>query len=478
MLLPRGLHFLCLRYCKCPDARSAVSIVLIYCMPTQAKENDNTQIIVGSTNFSVEPKKQLAIKDRIIGARALSSVNFDDKYNSLIESIYEKAKSGNEHLYGKNGRERRNYAFLLWLETRIEVEKCRFESQLWDRAARSLILQPEQLHESYWRQQDQALRDEGINRKLSDSDKQFLIKEIQKLQSESLERWFNYFSHKSCPYPLWFKIYTLDGVSKMGAYDLQKRLFRKRNASTTAPYPSLNTAVLAKVYDAVNYFFSNQLKEYGGQTEDSEQSEELKDLVQSGNFNKLYCYFLSIETPTIETPARAEDICGDWIEYLPGDEGSLSSAAEGTPWCISSYSVAERYLNYGVYDDDHTNERNELRSDVGSSNKAKFLLFHLFDRDTGKLAKNACASIRLRMDGHVAEISGLKKDQALEDSLVPIVEEKVRSLPGGEKFLKAFSDNKQLIRLDRKMQAGDINFTKDALDFVFENCRPIYSLNI
>ena len=56
------------------------------------------------------------------------------------------------------------------------------------------------------------------------------------------------------------------------------------------------------------------------------------------------------------------------------------------------------------------------------------------------MADNACASIRLGMDGRVAEISGLGEGQALDDALVPIVEEKVTTLPGGEEVLKKFED--------------------------------------
>jgi hypothetical protein len=49
--------------------------------------------------------------------------------------------------------------------------------------------------------------------------------------------------------------------------------------------------------------------------------------------------------------------------------------------------------------------------------------------------------------------------------------------PGGEKKFQAFQDNLELIRLDRKFQAGDEPFTEEELDFVFQISRPIERIN-
>lgn len=78
----------------------------------------------------------------------------------------------------------------------------------------------------------------------------------------------------------------------------------------------------------------------------------------------------------------------------------------------------------------------------------------------------------------MAEISGLKggSQQILEDALVPIVEEKVKTLPGGERFLEAFADKQKLIELDRKMQRGE-KLTGEEVGFIFERDRKIKTLN-
>lgn len=103
----------------------------------------------------------------------------------------------------------------------------------------------------------------------------------------------------------------------------------------------------------------------------------------------------------------------------------------------------------------------------------EFHLFHLIDPETGKESPTACASVRMAR-GAVAEISGLKgdKNQYLEDSLVPTVEEKVRALPGGDRYLRAFTDKQLLIAMDRKFAEGE-DFTVEELEFLYELERKI-----
>lgn len=272
---------------------------------------------------------------------------------------------------------------------------------------------------------------------------------------------------ENSPYPLWFKIYAWDGMSKMGMFDTNKKQFTKRNQSTVAPYPKLNPAALAKVHGAIADFYG--IADSDRYAEGEEQDMQLTSLIKSGNFNRLYSKML-LETKTIvKTPERTEDIDGEWVEYLPGNEESLAEAAEGTPWCIADPGTGRNYLEYGDYGSGYGDERVE-------DSKAKFILFHLHDPTTKQLATNACASVRLGTDGNVAEVSGLNDGQALEDPLIPIVEEKVKSLPGGEKFLAAFADKKHLIALDRKFQ-NEEPFTDDDLNFIFEADRKIISLD-
>ena len=231
-------------------------------------------------------------------------------------------------------------------------------------------------------------------------------------------------------------------------------------------FPSLNPEVLAKVYSIINTFYAKDeaewFKSYG-------DDEKLLSLVKSGNFNKLYTKVLSETKAIIKTPERTEDIHGQWFEYNPGDEVELAQTAEGTRWRIADPYAGRNYLTTGEY-----NDSEPVRPE---DNKAKFFIFRLeASQSLTGYADNGCASVRLDTDGNVAEVSGLGEDQAIEDSLVPIVEAKTMSLPGGKEYLVKFADKHTLIRLDHKMKANQ-DLTKDEIEFLYEFNRPITNLN-
>ncbi len=418
------------------------------------------------------------IKSREVGAKLLAAAGFRGRHSETVDHSFDRARGRGESLVGKND-ERRMDAYLGRLDTGIKKHGSRHERSLWGQTVDRLIIDGRNIPEDYWRAQEQILRDNGQGRELSDTEKGMLIEDIQKRQRESLEAWTGYLAHEECPYPLWFKVYTIDGVSKMSVFDKEKRVFRKRDKETVAPYPHFNAAVLGKVYAAIADFYGidNELGRRQEEAQESQDNEEeraerdaeLEALVSSGNFNKLYSRLLMSEKVIAKTPERAEDVHGEWVEYGVGQEEEIASAADGTPWCVASPSVARSYLVEGGYSTDYKD------AEDGSDSKAKFILFHLQDED-GRLVDNACASIRLDTNGNVAEISGLGKGQALEDSLVGIVEEKVKTLPGGEVFLERFADKEKLIELDRKMQAGE-ELSYDELRFIWETDRSITTLD-
>ena len=421
-----------------------------------------------SSTLSDLPDYEEHIAELKRGSKVLSSTSYESRHKS-VESSFNKARKQGEKLPGKNN-ERRNYSYLSRLEQLIAKHGNPIEKKLWKESSRRLIIQEDEIPESYWRSQEQILRDEGHGD--YGIDRVAKTAEIQRLQEESLASRANYLGSENSPYPTWFKVYAWDGMSKMGVFDKDKQQFAKRDKHTVAPYPKLNPAVLAKTYGLVKDFYDQPDNDRHHQERSAEDA-ELEALVKSGNFNKLYSKILLSEKAIPKTPERTEDVHGEWVEYLPGEEEHLASAAEGTPWCIADSGTGRNYLKYGNYGGYY--EYNGPGNN-SASNQAKFILFHLQNPETNTLSESACASIRLGTDGRVAEISGLNEGQALEDSLVPIVEEKVRSLPGGEDFLEAFADKKQLIALDRKMQNNE-DLTKEELEFIYEINRPIKTLD-
>lgn len=126
---------------------------------------------------------------------------------------------------------------------------------MWDKSADQLIISPEDITDDYWQTQEQILRDNGQGHTLSDYEKRILAEDIQKSQRESLKSWSDYLGSEESPYPMWFKVYAWDGMSKMGVFDKEKQQFAKRDKRTVAPYPKLNPAVLAKVYGTISDFY-------------------------------------------------------------------------------------------------------------------------------------------------------------------------------------------------------------------------------
>lgn len=337
----------------------------------------------------------------------------------------------------RSNSERRIGAHLVRLTKLLQHEGV--EKRVWDSAVEELIIKPQDISDGYWEQQKQIARDNGLGDvHLGRREKDELTGQLQEAQRTGLESWRNYLESTGDQYPVWFKFYAWDGMSRLGTFDKQKGHYGKRSSGTVAPYPQLNPAALGKVFEAV--------KDQGGNDED------VAKLVNSGNFNKLYSHMLLDQKAVIPTPEKPEDVRGEWKEYSSNDIQAITEAAEGTPWCIAGRSMAESY----------------------TSNGGKFLLFHLQDSETGKVSPTAAASVRLDERGQVVELSGLKggASQYVEDALIPTIQEKVNQLPGGEKYLQAFEDKQMLIQMDRKFQDGE-PFSREELLFLYETERPI-----
>ena len=431
----------------------------------QFSDNENT---TENVNQQMEKRATSRLQNEI-GAKVLTLVNFESKHKDIVESSFNKARNKKEKLPGKNN-ERRNFAYLSRLDRIVEKYGDEAEQKLWAASAENLVMDYEDIPDAYWKQQEQILRDNGQGRKLSEYEKKILADDLIDKQRQSITSWANYLSDKNCPYPLWFKVYAFDGISKMSnTLNLDDADYSRRDNTTALSFPKLNAEILAKVYRQINDFYGVDKENWLAQHSDDEK---LVSLVKSANFPKLYAKELVDTKVILKTPERTEDVHGDWFEYKLGDEEEIASLAEGTRWCVVDPNVAHNYLVYGEY-----GHSRSTRADEESNSKAKFIIFRLEDPNSpGVFASNGSASIRLDPDGKVAEISGLNEGQAVEDALVPIVKEKTLSLPGGEKYLQKFDDKQDLIRLDKKMEKGE-DLTKEELSFLYELDRPIATLD-
>ena len=431
----------------------------------QFSDNENT---TENVNQQMEKRATSRLQNEI-GAKVLTLVNFESKHKDIVESSFNKARNKKEKLPGKNN-ERRNFAYLSRLDRIVEKYGDEAEQKLWEASTENLVMDYEDIPDAYWKQQEQILRDNGQGRKLSEYEKKILADDLIDKQRQSITSWTNYLGDKNCSYPLWFKVYAFDGISKMSnALNLDEADYNRRDNTTALSFPKLNAEILAKVYRQINDFYGVDKENWLSKHSDDEK---LVSLVKSANFPKLYAKELVDTKVILKTPERTEDVHGDWFEYKLGDEEEIASLAEGTRWCVVDPNVAHNYLVYGEY-----GHSRSTGSDEESNSKAKFIIFRLEDPNSpGIFASNGSASIRLDPNGIVDEISGLNDGQAVEDALVPIVKEKALSLPGGEKYLQKFDDKQALIRLDKKMEKGE-DLTKEELSFLYELDRPIATLD-
>ena len=218
------------------------------------------------------------------------------------------------------------------MEEAIEKYGNAFEKMLWQADSNDLTVKYENIPESYWDSTRQELRDNGAgNVELTEELKHQYHEKLCELQEESLEKWVNYLGDENAPYPLWFKIYAWDGMTKMGVYNKVKGKYETRNESTVAPYPEPDAEILGKMLELINRYHGNNEREFF--KENGERNVNLEKLVQSGNFAKIYTAIQRETAPIINPPERAEDIYGKWIEYKPGDEDYVAVAAKGTGWC-------------------------------------------------------------------------------------------------------------------------------------------------
>ena len=431
----------------------------------QFSDNENT---TENVNQQMEKRATSRLQNEI-GSKVLSLVNFESKHKDIVESSFNKARQNKEKLPGKNN-ERRNFAYLSRLDRIIEKHGDKAEQKIWEASAENVVMDYEDIPDAYWKQQEQILRDNGQGRKLSEYEKKILAEDLIDKQRQSITSWANYLGDKNCPYPLWFKVYAFDGISKMSnALNLDDANYDRRDHTTALSFPKLNAEILAKVYRQINNFYGVDKEDWLSKHSDDEK---LVSLVKSANFPKLYAKELVDTKVILKTPERTEDVHGDWFEYKLGDEEEIANLAEGTRWCVVDPNVAHNYLVYGEY-----GHSRSTRADEESNSKAKFIIFRLEDPNSpGIYASNGSASIRLDPNGIVDEVSGLNEGQAVEDALIPIVKEKTLSLPGGEKYLQKFDDKQALIRLDKKMEKGE-DLTKEELSFLYELDRPIATLD-
>jgi hypothetical protein len=272
--------------------------------------------------------------------------------------------------------------------------------------------------------------------------RQRIIEGVQADQRESLKRWAAHFGN-SVEYPVWFKHYVWEAIGSMGLYDKARDEFHTRSRSTAAPYPELNKEALAYVYKNLDHARIQQ---------DHVEDDQLRALLENGNFNKLYAH--AIREVTAETMARRKVIDGSWKTFprssIDGIARLLSNSMQGygTGWCVVGGSVARERLEDGA-----------------------IYVYRTKDRE----GKDTIPRVAVRMEGaRIAEVRGVNGDQDVEAAMADIAIERIRGLPGWEIYADKAEDVKQLAAIEQRVgMDNNVQLPPDDIRFLYEIDREI-----
>lgn len=95
--------------------------------------------------------------ERKLGAKILSEVGFQDRQREIVDSSLVKERKRGEKFEGKN-QVRKNEAYLERLERVIEKDGNALEKKLWEKSVDKLVIEPENIEESYWKAQERIIR--------------------------------------------------------------------------------------------------------------------------------------------------------------------------------------------------------------------------------------------------------------------------------------------------------------------------------
>lgn len=318
----------------------------------------------------------------------------------------------------------------------FDGEHEELEKYLKNRYFEKYVIKEEDIPESYWKHlQKKALERENKIIEFSDADKHIEFEKKEKAQKESLEEWIDYLLKTGANYPMWVRYWAFQGMLKIGSYDKEKGTFLRRTNKTVAPFITLNPEALAATIETLMLYVEDKMI----------NDEQLKELIESGNFARLYGHNLW-KMSEYEKQMGIDykgNIDGKWIKFTKGQEKELVECLKrkNTKWCIFVQSTAKDYLENGDLE-----------------------IFFSKDHNKEYTVPRVCINTR---NGVLDEVRGVASDQNLEDEMIDIVDKKLNEYPYREKYDKKLHDAKRLCEVYNKARNNEaLSFEEQ--DFIFE----------
>jgi len=120
-----------------------------------------------------------------------------------------------------------------------------------DKIYDQLIIKPENFPDSYFELQKRIARERGqAVEEIPQNTREQMISTAIEDQRASLDNWIDYLTSDDAVYPTWFKYFVWKNVIKLSQFDKERGEFKKRTATTVAPFPDIYREPLAQIADA------------------------------------------------------------------------------------------------------------------------------------------------------------------------------------------------------------------------------------
>ncbi|MGB7957627.1 MAG: hypothetical protein WCF77_02180 [Minisyncoccia bacterium] len=313
----------------------------------------------------------------------------------------------------------------------------------------------EKMAEGAARVEERAAREMGIEAHYGEEELEqrgeIAVADLEK----SLDSWILYLSDANEPYPIWFRYYAFRNVLDLGDYDKDKGEFTKRSQGSTKLFPDIDRGALAYVEQMIEAAKDQGMLERlrKAQKETGTPEDQFLTKEKATSFAKLSFakqYAEGIKAAGEITPEMKEEARGKWVKYGKGTDPTALWASlqnKGTAWCTKGFATAETQLKGG-----------------------DFYVYYTLDQQ----GRPAIPRIAIRMqEENIGEVRGVAdNNQNLEGNMAGIAEEKMKELPGAERYRKASADMKALTAIEKKTKNGE-KLAKDDLVFLYELNAPI-----
>lgn len=309
-------------------------------------------------------------------------VKFDNLYNS--KEVQHKYKPG----------DKRYETIRKYLERLEKAHGSRYEKTLLNMYYDKYVIKEDILREKIKKMYGDDVLEESVDK---------TVREVINGQKQSLHNWILYLSDPSTNYPTWAKYWAFQGMLKMGNYDEGIGGYQKRSKDTESPFVDANPEIIAKAIEAIKKVVDKE----------DLNDEELDKIIKIGSFAKLYTI---LEKRCVKEAIEYSGTEGEWVKYNQGsieDAKKLSDSLQNknTHWCTAAEDTAILQV-CGPY--------------VDAPEGGDFYVYYSKDKNNNYTLPRI--AIRMIDNNSIAEIRGIEDGQNLEEDLVPILEEKLKSM--------------------------------------------------